>query len=73
VDIGFSKVLIGGVNTKKTSRTIKNMWVGFDVYNLLQINNVISYLWIKDYNNQTYGVPNYLTGRRINLRLVTAF
>ena len=73
VDIGFSKVLIGGVNTKKTSHTIKNMWLGLDVYNLLQINNVISYLWIKDYNNQTYGVPNYLTGRRLNLRLVTAF
>jgi hypothetical protein len=49
------------------------MWIGADVYNLLQINNVISYLWVKDFSNTTYGVPNYLTGRRINLRLVAVF
>ncbi|MEZ4804559.1 MAG: TonB-dependent receptor [Bacteroidia bacterium] len=73
VDIGFSKVLIGGQNTKIKSGVIKNMWLGVDVFNLLQINNVISYLWIKDFNNNTYGVPNYLTGRRLNVRLVTVF
>src|SRR5690606_34006843 len=61
VDIGFSKVLIGGDSTKLTSNKFKKMWIGVDVFNLLQINNVISYLWIKDVNNTTYGVPNYLT------------
>jgi hypothetical protein len=70
VDIGFSKILIGGDKTKLKSKKIKKMWVGIDVYNLLQINNVISYIWVKDYNNTTYGVPNYLTGRRLNARLV---
>ena len=73
VDIGFSKVIIGGDSTKLTSKYIKHMWLGVDVYNLLQINNVISYLWVKDFNNTTYGVPNYLTGRRINVRLVAKF
>ncbi len=73
VDIGFSKVLIGGESTKIKSKLIRNMWIGADVYNLLQINNVISYLWVKDFSNTTYGVPNYLTGRRINLRLVAVF
>ena len=73
VDIGFSKVLIGGASTKIKSRFIRQMWLGADVYNLLQINNVISYLWVKDFSNTTYGVPNYLTGRRLNLRLVVLF
>lgn len=73
VDIGFSKVLIGGEKTKIKSKTIREMWIGVDVFNLLQINNVISYLWVKDFNNTTYGVPNYLTGRRLNVRLVAAF
>jgi len=73
VDIGFSKVLIGGESTKIKSKLIRNMWIGADVYNLLQINNVISYLWVKDFSNTTYGIPNYLTGRRINLRLVAVF
>ena len=73
VDIGFSKVIVGGESTKIKSKFIRNMWIGADVYNLLQINNVISYLWVKDFSNTTYGVPNYLTGRRINLRLVAVF
>lgn len=73
VDIGFSKVIIGGAKTKLKSKTIENMWLGVDVFNLLQINNVISYLWVKDFSNTTYGVPNYLTGRRLNVRLVAKF
>lgn len=70
VDIGFSKVIIGGVKTKINSKMIRRMWLGADVYNLLQINNVISYMWVKDFSNNVYGVPNYLTGRRLNLRLI---
>ena len=73
VDIGFSKVIVGGESTKLKSKIIRNLWIGADVYNLLQINNVISYLWVKDFSNTTYGVPNYLTGRRLNLRLVAVF
>jgi hypothetical protein len=73
IDIGFSKVIIGGQKTKIKQGTIKKLWVGVDVYNLLQINNVISYIWVKDFNNNTFGVPNYLTGRLLNVRLVGQF
>lgn len=73
VDIGFSKVLVNGDKTKIKSKNIETMWIGVDVFNLLQINNVISYLWVKDFSNNTYGVPNYLTGRRLNVRLVAKF
>ena len=81
VDIGFSKVLLGGVGAKQVrysqkhfgKRKIETLWLGVDVYNLLQINNVIGYIWIKDFQNNTYGVPNYLTGRRLNIKLVGKF
>ncbi len=81
VDIGFSKVLLGGVSEKQKLYAVKHkdkqkfetLWLGVDVYNLLQINNVISYIWVKDFQNNTYGVPNYLTGRRLNVKLVGKF
>jgi len=43
------------------------------VFNLLDINNVIAYSWVKDLNNNRYGVPEYLTGRRLNLRWYMSF
>ncbi|MES2616537.1 MAG: carboxypeptidase-like regulatory domain-containing protein [Bacteroidota bacterium] len=81
VDIGFSKVLLGGTGDKqkaftkkhKAAAKLETLWLEVDVFNLLQINNVISYIWVKDFNNNTYGVPNYLTGRRLNIKLVGKF
>ena len=46
------------------------MWASIEVFNLLQVDNTISYVLIKDFSNTVYGVPNYLTGRRINLRFI---
>jgi hypothetical protein len=40
---------------------------------LLAINNTISYLWIKDITNREYAIPNYLTNRQLNVKLVTKF
>jgi len=76
VDIGFSKQLIGEhtqFKEKSVLRHIKNMWLSLEVFNLLQVNNTVSYIWIKDVNNQQYAVPNYLTPRQINLKLVAEF
>lgn len=47
-----------------------SIWVGADALNLLGINNVNSYYWITDIQNTQYSVPNYLTGRQLNLRLI---
>jgi hypothetical protein len=47
--------------------------LSLEVFNLLGINNTVSYLWIKDVTNRTYGVPNFLTNRLINLRLQASF
>jgi hypothetical protein len=76
VDVGFSKTLIN--NDKVALRNgkkygIKDAWIGFDLYNLFDINNTISYLWVSDIKNQMYAVPNYLTGRRVNLKVGIRF
>ncbi|SMO76385.1 TonB-dependent Receptor Plug Domain [Saccharicrinis carchari] len=74
VDIGFSKEITGTqLNPNVTAGTFKNIWIGLEVFNLFNINNTISYFWVSDVSNRQYAVPNYLTSRRINLKLVTRF
>jgi len=73
VDIGFSKIF----NTKKYPWLgrfgLKNAWLSADIFNLLAIKNVIGYSWVKDLQNNRYGVPDYLTGRRLNIRFYGSF
>ena len=76
VDIGFSKQIITGnkkLGEKNPFRHFRSMWIGIEVFNLLQISNTISYLWIKDISNRQYAIPNYLTSRRLNVKLVMQF
>ncbi len=76
VDIGFSKQIIGEEATYKPKnrlRHIKSLWVSAEVFNLFQISNTVSYLWISDVTNRKYAVPNYLTPRQLNLRLIAKF
>lgn len=75
VDIGFLRVLIdeNETNKKGWKKHIKSAWVGLDVFNLLAINNTISHIWIEDIEGRVWAVPNYLTNRRVNLRLQVYF
>ncbi|MCE2741726.1 MAG: TonB-dependent receptor [Sphingobacteriales bacterium] len=76
VDIGLNRVLISeDTKTRDTfwRRRFKSAWVGIEIFNLLGINNTISYIWIEDVSANRYAVPNYLTNRRINLRLLLKF
>ena len=76
VDIGFSKTLINKNKTTIKSENrycIKDAWIGFEIFNLFDINNTVSYYWISDIHNQMYAVPNYLTGRRLNLKFSIRF
>ena len=58
---------------KKSSIPVKAVWLGIDCLNLLGINNVNSYYWITDVTNQQYAVPNYLTGRQLNVKATIEF
>lgn len=71
-DIGMSYRLINNEDHHSLI-ALKNLWLGVDCLNLLGINNVNSYYWITDVTNQQYAVPNYLTGRQINARILLEF
>ena len=72
VDIGMSYRLYD--NNERTKKSIfKNIWLGLDCLNLFGISNVNSYYWVTDVTNQQYAVPNYLTGRQINGRVLFEF
>lgn len=72
VDLGFMVLLKGEEKELKDNnpfRKFKNIWISAEVFNLLQINNTISYLWIADVSGRQYAVPNYLTNRQVNVKL----
>jgi hypothetical protein len=76
VDIGLSKQLISErtkFSAKNPLRVFNSMWAALEIFNLFQFNNTVSYLWVTDINGQQYAVPNYLTPRTFNLKLITAF
>ena len=76
VDIGMSKLLLSDkkvLSEKNPFRHFKSIWLSLEVFNLLQINNTISYIWVKDVTNTVYAVPNHLTSRLVNLRLAMSF
>lgn len=64
-DIGLSYLL---AKPKEQRSWFKNMWLAADCLNLFGINNVNSYYWVTDVTNNQYAVPNFLTGRRFNVR-----
>lgn len=77
VDIGLSYALLSPLKEGETrgglGGKLKSVWLGLDVFNLLDISNVASYYWVTDVNDIQYAVPNYLTGRQINVRLTVDF
>ena len=71
-DIGMSYRVLNNEHRERKS-IFRNIWLSLDCLNLLGINNVNSYYWVTDVTNQQYAVPNYLTGRQINARLLFEF
>lgn len=79
VDIGFSALLLdAGKRDKRPAhsffRRMESIWTSFEVFNLLNIQNTLSYTWIQDQtSNRIYAVPNRLTSRLLNVKLVVSF
>ena len=72
-DIGLNYRIIDNNDRHNKHNPIRNLWVGAECLNLLGINNVNSYYWITDVTGQQYAVPNYLTGRQINVKVSVDF
>lgn len=75
VDIGFSRDIYteDDPRTTRFSKLFKSLFLSVQIFNLTQANNTISFIWVRDVEGTTYGVPNYLTSRRINLSLIAKF
>jgi len=76
VDIGFSALLLGDKAQRRAYnpfRKINEAWLSLEVFNLIDRPNTISYQLIKDFSNAVYSIPNRLTPRLLNLKLVARF
>lgn len=76
VDIGFSKDFLDDLALRKPKfldKYFSSFSAHLEVFNLLNISNTVSYLWLKDVNNVQYAIPNYLTGRQLNFKLIIKF
>ena len=81
VDIGFSKVIKRETDIwgeRNPLRFFESIWISAEIFNLLDIKNEASYLWIRTISDQEgvpgmFGIPNYLTGRRFNVKISISF
>ena len=75
VDIGFSAVIKSANKQAKLKwlNAFESIWLSAEVFNLLDINNTVSYLWVADVSGRQYAVPNYLTARQLNAKLILSF
>jgi hypothetical protein len=73
-DMGFSALLMDDDRSKRRShspfRKFDNIWASLEIFNLIDRANTISYLFIKDFSNTVYLMPNRLTPRLVNLKIV---
>ncbi|HQZ72996.1 MAG TPA: TonB-dependent receptor [Chitinophagaceae bacterium] len=73
-DIGFSALLVDDDRSKRRShspfRNFDNIWASLEVFNIIDRANVISYLFVKDFSNTVYLMPNRLTPRLVNFKIV---
>jgi hypothetical protein len=74
VDLGFSALLLDADKSNRRShspfRNFENIWATLEIFNLIDRPNTISYLLIKDFANNVYTLPNRLTPRLLNLKLI---
>ena len=74
MDMGFSALLVDGQKGKLRShspfRKFQSIWGTLEVFNFIDHANTISYLLIKDFQNSTFAIPNTLTPRLLNVKII---
>ncbi|MFZ1785878.1 MAG: TonB-dependent receptor [Ferruginibacter sp.] len=76
VDVGFSAQLLSEKSKRRSHspfRNFENIWASFEVFNLIDRRNTISFQLIKDFANNVYSLPNRLTPRLVNFKIVARF
>ncbi len=74
VDLGMNYRLLDNEDRHLRSfNAVRNIWLGLDCFNIFGFANVSGYYWVTDVTNHQYAVPNYLTGRQLNGRILVEF
>jgi hypothetical protein len=76
VDLGLSALLLGPKKNRRSHspfKAIDNIWISLEVFNLINRSNTISFQLIRDFSNSTYAIPNKLTPRLLNLKVLARF
>ncbi|MBQ0049807.1 MAG: TonB-dependent receptor [Bacteroidales bacterium] len=73
IDIGMNYRLLDNEDRHMKRNIVRNVWLGLDCFNIFGFSNVSGYYWVTDVNGYQYAVPNYLTGRQINGRILIEF
>ena len=61
------------IRQSKVGRLFDEASVSVEVFNLFNYRNVVSFIWVADYTNVYYPVPDYLTARQLNIKLSATF
>lgn len=69
LDVGLTYRALNNEDHHLKTNWVRNIWLGIDCLNVFGFDNVSGYYWITDVQNNQYGIPNFLTGRRFNVRL----
>ncbi len=74
IDVGFSALLLDTDRSNRRShspfRGFESIWASLEVFNLIDRSNTISYLLVKDFSNTIYTMPNRLTPRLVNFKII---
>ena len=70
-DIGMSFLAYRHEN--RSNFGLRRIWLSVEGLNIFGISNVNSYYWVTDVTNKQFAVPNYLTGRQINGKVIVEF
>lgn len=74
VDIGLSYLLSFRTREeRKRPLSLRSLWISMEVFNLFQRANTVSYTWVDDVYGNQFAVPNYLSSRLLNLRVIAKF
>lgn len=73
IDLGMNYRLLNNEDRHKLRNPFRNIWLGLDCFNVFDFKNMSSYFWVTDVTGHQYAVPNYLTGRMLNARVLFEF
>ncbi|BAO55606.1 TonB-dependent receptor plug domain-containing protein [Nonlabens marinus] len=73
-DLGINYVFKDDENESKTFANFDEFYIGAEIYNIFDNQNSITNIWVRDIAaNRQIAIPNFLTPRVLNFRVVARF